>query len=1194
MVPPMIRLLTTISLVTFITACGGGGGSDTPTQGPPVQDTTPPVVTLNGEATINHEQGTNFTDLGASATDDTDGNVNVTTTGEVGSAAGIYTLTYTASDAAGNSATATRQVTVADTTAPVITLLGENPIVVERDATFADPGATGTDSVDGTVNVTVAGAVDTTAADDYTLTYLATDAAGNNSSVTRTVTVEDLDAVEKIIVLNKGLAGAEWDGGFNAFDTQAVSDCANDGGAGCPSIGWSVVNDSERGDVLEIEHSAAGDFALFYIISSNTVDMTAYRDGALIFDLKTVVGDGLYTTKLDCDYPCTSGDQPLSAAVGTSWTEIVIPIASLEVAGLDITKVSTGIVIWARGYAGNVFRVDNARFETTYSGEPSIGNPGEPPAVDYNIMQFGKGTISDTINPASYRCVFDFGNWIYNAGIVLPGIAGCDTATNTPQGNPTPIFPNVVGEAAVEPLATHRWWGGVTYNGEMTNNDSTDVAYVTSEPITARISNTGLRMMGIPAGLRTVNDREFAYIIPAPVDEVFDGIAIANSVHSNMDAYTKKTSDGSITIEWQSTTGAPVMRGTLVHGSPYIFLDVLDGDLLIKTLRADGSGEKGIYFEGTDSLGVWTNVAGLMNYYLVTGDGATQFNNVSGNEITVLNATKSYTVTWMPTGSEPDNAMIALFEDHARNIIDTVNVNYQIDATTQAVEVTQEYVDAAGKPVTTIAGLQPLHWKYSSSALAETGYQVRSARGISKFINQSSFSYEVPFVGVLPTIPTFENELNITLLTQLVDDFLAVPSSQWIRNGGGVITDKADTYWSGKAYNRVAELIAITDSLGLTTQKQQLFDWLKAELENWFTAETNGALDTNKYFVYDDNWDTLLGMDESFASHQQLNDHHFHHGYFVRAAAEICRHEADWCSDTNWGPMVELLIRDYAGGRNDPMFPYSRHFDPANGFSWASGSVYTLRGNNNESTSEAANAYGAMILYGLITGNDAIRDRGHYMHASTSAAYWEYWNNIGGYNSDDPDDNNFPADYNRIATSILWGDGGVFATFFGGQPAWVLGIQGLPTNPLNLHIGIYSDYLVDYVAAGLADSSNGKPSGLPVGDWPDIWWNIWAMTDAAASLADYETVSSYTAEIGESKAHTYHWLQSFKVLGQPAMGGVGVNFITADHPTAVVFDNNGVKSYVVYNYGANNITVTYSDGIVVNALPEQFTVVTQQ
>ena len=238
MVPPMIRLLTTISLVTFITACGGGGGSDTPTQGPPVQDTTPPVVTLNGEATINHEQGTNFTDLGASATDDTDGNVNVTTTGEVGSAAGIYTLTYTASDAAGNSATATRQVTVADTTAPVITLLGENPIVVERDATFADPGATGTDSVDGTVNVTVAGAVDTTAADDYTLTYLATDAAGNNSSVTRTVTVEDLDAVEKIIVLNKGLAGAEWDGGFNAFDTQAVSDCANDGGAGCPSIGW--------------------------------------------------------------------------------------------------------------------------------------------------------------------------------------------------------------------------------------------------------------------------------------------------------------------------------------------------------------------------------------------------------------------------------------------------------------------------------------------------------------------------------------------------------------------------------------------------------------------------------------------------------------------------------------------------------------------------------------------------------------------------------------------------------------------------------------------------------------------------------------------------------------------------------------------------------------------------------------------
>ena len=155
-------------------------------------------------------------------------------------------------------------------------------------------------------------------------------------------------------------------------------------------------------------------------------------------------------------------------------------------------------------------------------------------------------------------------------------------------------------------------------------------------------------------------------------------------------------------------------------------------------------------------------------------------------------------------------------------------------------------------------------------------------------------------------------------------------------------------------------------------------------------------LDNDKYFMYDEQWNTLLAMEESFASHQQLNDHHFHYGYFVRSAAEICRHDAQWCSDEEYGAMVKLLIRDYAADRDDPQFPYLRHFDPANGFSWASGTANFARGNNNESTSEAANAYGAMVLFGLHTGDQDLVDRGIYLHALTGASYWEYWNNIDG------------------------------------------------------------------------------------------------------------------------------------------------------------------------------------------------------
>jgi len=76
------------------------------------EDTTPPVVTLNGDATPVLELQTNFVDLGATAVDDEDGSIGVTVSGTVNKdLAGIYTLTYSATDAAGNTGSATRIIT---------------------------------------------------------------------------------------------------------------------------------------------------------------------------------------------------------------------------------------------------------------------------------------------------------------------------------------------------------------------------------------------------------------------------------------------------------------------------------------------------------------------------------------------------------------------------------------------------------------------------------------------------------------------------------------------------------------------------------------------------------------------------------------------------------------------------------------------------------------------------------------------------------------------------------------------------------------------------------------------------------------------------------------------------------------------------------------------------------------------------
>ena len=76
-------------------------------------NTIPPVITLNGGSTETIECHEDYTEHGATAEDDIDGDVDVNISGVVDTSTnGVYTITYSAVDSAGNSATETRTVTV--------------------------------------------------------------------------------------------------------------------------------------------------------------------------------------------------------------------------------------------------------------------------------------------------------------------------------------------------------------------------------------------------------------------------------------------------------------------------------------------------------------------------------------------------------------------------------------------------------------------------------------------------------------------------------------------------------------------------------------------------------------------------------------------------------------------------------------------------------------------------------------------------------------------------------------------------------------------------------------------------------------------------------------------------------------------------------------------------------------------------
>ena len=114
---------------------------------------------------------------------------------------GTYTILYEVSDNAGQVATPVqRTVTVSDTTAPVITLIGNSADIVECTTVYADPGATATDGCDGDLTVVVDGTVDTSVPGVHTINYDVQDSAGNVAvTVTRTVTV--IDSVIPVITL---------------------------------------------------------------------------------------------------------------------------------------------------------------------------------------------------------------------------------------------------------------------------------------------------------------------------------------------------------------------------------------------------------------------------------------------------------------------------------------------------------------------------------------------------------------------------------------------------------------------------------------------------------------------------------------------------------------------------------------------------------------------------------------------------------------------------------------------------------------------------------------------------------------------------------------------------------------------------------------------------------------------------------
>ncbi|TNE82047.1 MAG: DUF5011 domain-containing protein [Bacteroidetes bacterium] len=179
----------------------------------PVQiiiDNEGPVITMLGQDTVYVEQGYQYTDAGATALDNVDGNrtsfITLNNTVDT-SMVGNYFVKYNVLDVDGNAAVEQTRVVIVtpDVTAPVITLTGANSVNVTVLTTYTDDGATASDYFQQNLNnsLSFSDNIDMTQLGTYHYWYTVQDAAGNYDSVAREVNVID-DVNPVVIVANAG------------------------------------------------------------------------------------------------------------------------------------------------------------------------------------------------------------------------------------------------------------------------------------------------------------------------------------------------------------------------------------------------------------------------------------------------------------------------------------------------------------------------------------------------------------------------------------------------------------------------------------------------------------------------------------------------------------------------------------------------------------------------------------------------------------------------------------------------------------------------------------------------------------------------------------------------------------------------------------------------------------------------------
>lgn len=707
------------------------------------------------------------------------------------------------------------------------------------------------------------------------------------------------------------------------------------------------------------------------------------------------------------------------------------------------------------------------------------------------------------------------------SGGYITNFPGNDTAGRNgyPSGKP-----QISGVKQNKPVPTNDWWSKLIKENHADN--------MFSYPFTLKTLNAGLVVSYVPQGV--IDD-----LLPVIVG--VDGLSAEKATVSNY-------SDWTVTMDWND--GTHNFQTTAGIGMPFLYFT-----------KGNTDAAKIAITSGTvtiDNEIILIEKAKNGASFAIYGPTGSTWEKNGNNYTSTLNGKNYWSLAFLPLGKTDLKGIAEELKRYAYVFpADTrVEWNYNKASSTMRTDFKVETEVKEGDNEKILIGLLPHQWAHSAkNCIIDTKYTYKSIRGELKVIEGNQFSVENQFYGILPTLPYIDTQSAGFSRDELKKKIDAIRNDE--------IGEWTDSYNDGQLLNRLVQTARVADEIGDTESRDIMLATIKERVENWLNAKSG---EVAFIFYYNKDWSTMLGYPAGHGQDTNLNDHHFHWGYFIHAAAFLEQYQPGWAA--KWGEMVNLLVRDAAStDREDSMFPFLRNFSPYAGHAWANGFATFPQGNDQESTSESMQFNSSLIHWGTITGNDKIRDLGIYLYTTEQTAIEEYWM--------DMNDRNFPSTQQYSLVSRIWGNNFDNGTFWTNDLAASYGIELYPIHGGSLYLGHNKEYvqrLWNEIKKNTGITRNEANDNL----WHDVMWEYASFISADEAIKMYDSFPDRNLKFGISDAQTYYWLHAMNVLGT-----VDTN-ITSDYPVAAAFNNNGRMTYVAHNYTSEPLLVQYSDGYILN------------